>query len=117
MTGGPSPISVSSESPHRMASSIEGIQLCTSECIVCNVLWSLLELPDRTSFQSTAFFIHSVVRWYTASKPSVVQSAPASEQAESEALTSDHSIAPSVHGTALDSEDDTVYSTLPRRAG
>ena len=116
------PITVSSDSPQRMSSSVEGIQLCASRCTVCKVLWSLLDSADRAEFQSTAFFIHSDIRWYTAAKPSIAQSPAASEQAESETVTSDHSIEPSeagsiIRNTALYSEDDTVYHHLPRKAG
>ena len=59
------PVTISSDSPQRMPSSVEGIKLLSSHCSVCEALWSLLELPDRIAFQSTSFF-HSDIRWYTA---------------------------------------------------
>ena len=89
---------------------ITGFHILSSiACFTYNV-WQCMDVNDRTAFQAISFWARSDSRWHARDlKMRDTASHANEEHAESESLTSDSALP--------DSEEDTVYPTLPRRAG
>ena len=106
-----SPLSFGSSRPSPLFNPNTGLQLCTSISEFMALLWLSLTIGKRIALQGSSYFINSDFRWYIKQLPAVVASqSSANEEAESEPATEDEVL----HS---DSEANTVYSTLPRKAG
>ena len=89
----------------RMANSIAGIQTCSALSAWTPMFWHHLLPEERTAWQGCSYFIRSDCRLYC-------RALPVWSKAQHRILDppiADHSIP--------DSEIDTVYETLPRKAG
>ena len=73
-------------------------------------LWQCMDVNDRIAYQAISFWARSESRWHARDLKMWDTASHANEEhAESESLTS--------HSALPDSEEDTVYATLPRTAG
>ena len=89
---------------------VTGFHVLSSIASFTYDLWQCRNVDDRVAYQAVSFWARSDSRWH-ARDLKMWDTAPqnAEEHAESESATFDPALP--------DSEEDTVYATLPRRAG
>ena len=93
------------------SNAITGYHLCAAIGPFSYFLWQCMDLDARAAYQAISFWARSDSRWHARDLGmwDRAPQAPAEEHAESEPGTADSSLP--------DSEIDTVYLTLPRKAG